>query len=111
MQCAGHDGRIEPFALEVLLTRQVPVHVHGVRRPALSDDRCDFGFLLRIHEHQRFAAETVEVLLDYAASEERGHSRIERVPTLQQDSERHSGRQRVTCGHAAGRPHHCRSQR
>ena len=105
MQCARYDRRIESCAQKVLLTCEVPVHVHGVRRPALSDDRCDFGFLLRIHEHQRFAAETVEVLLEYAAGEQRGHPRIERVSTLQQDSERPAV-SAVTCEHPL-KGHHC----
>ena len=39
-------------------------------RPALADDRRDLAFLFGIDEHQRFAAQTVEVLLEHAADDE-----------------------------------------
>ncbi len=93
---ARHDRGIEALALQVFLTREVPVHVDRVRRPALSDDRCDLAFLLRIDEHQRLAAEAVEVLLEHAAGEQRGDAGVEGVAALQQDAERRGGRQRMT---------------
>ena len=82
----------------------------ALRRPALADDRHDLAFLLRVDQHQRFAAEAVEVLLEHAAGEQRGHAGIERVPALQQDAKRRCGRERMTGRHAAGRPHHGRPQ-
>ena len=111
VQRAGHHGGIEPRAVERLLARQVPVDVDRLRRPALADDRGDLVFFLRIDEHERFAAEAVEILLEDAAGDERRDAGVERVAALQQDAERGRGRERMTGGHATGRSHHRGPQR
>ncbi len=111
MQRPRNHGGIEPGALERLAARQVPVHVHGLGRPALADNRRDFLLAHRIDEHQGFAAEAVEVLLDHAADEERGHARVERVAALVEDFERRGGDERMPRRHAAVRPGHERPQR
>ncbi len=108
---ARHHGGIEAVALQRLSARQVPVDVHRVRRPALADDRGDLGVFLRVHQHQRFAAETVEILLEHAAGEQRGHAGVERIAALQQDAEGRGGGQRMAGGHAARRSHHGGPQR
>ena len=45
-----------------------------------------FAFFFRIHEHQRLAAEAVEILLEDAAGEKRRDARVERVAAFQQDA-------------------------
>ncbi len=111
MQRAGNHGGIETGAVQVLVARQVPVDIDGLRRPALADDRGDLVFLLWIHEHERLAAEAVEVLLEHAAGDERRHAGIKGVAALQENAERGRGGERVTGGHATGRSHHRGPQR
>jgi hypothetical protein len=70
VQRAGGDCRVEPLAGQRLVARQIPVDVDGLRRPSLADHRGDLALAHRIHQHQCFAAEAVEVLFDDAADEE-----------------------------------------
>ena len=111
VQRARNDGGIEPLALQRLVARQVPIDVDRLRRPALADDRGDLVFFLRIDEHERLAAEAVEILLEHAADEQRRDAGIERVAALQQDAERRRRGQRMTGGYATGRSHHRGPQR
>ena len=111
MQRAGHHGGIETGAVQRLVARQVPVDIDRLRRPALADDRGDLVFFLGIDEHERLAAEAVEVLLEHAAGDQRRHAGIKGVAALQQDAERGRGGERVTGGHATGRSHHRGPQR
>ena len=111
MQRARHHGGIEARAVERLLARQVPVDVDRLRRPALADNRRHLVFFLRIDEHERLAAEAVEVLLEHAAGDERRDAGVKRVAALQQDAEGGRGRERMTGGHATGRSHHRGPQR
>ena len=111
MERAGHDGRIQPLALQILSAREIPIHVHRVWRPPLSNDRDDPGLLLRVDEHQRFASQAVKVLFENAAREERRHAGIESIPALQQNAEGHGGRKGMAGRHSAGRPHDSGSQR
>ena len=106
VQRARHDRGIEAGAIERFLAGRVPVDVDRFRRPALSDNRGDLVFLLGVDEHERFAAEAIEVLLEDTAGHERCDAGVKRVAAFQQDAEGGSGRERMTGGHATGRSHH-----
>jgi len=78
-------------------------------RPTLADDRNDFAAALRIHEHQRFAAQAVEVLFDDAADQQRRDPGIESVAAAHEDLEGRRGRQRMARGNSGVGPHHQRA--
>ena len=63
MERPGHHRGVEPRALKRLAAGEEPVDVDRFRRPSLAHDRRDLRFLLRIDEHQRLAAQAVEILL------------------------------------------------
>ena len=106
VQRAWHDRRIESCTIEVLLARQIPIDIHRLRGPTLTDDRSDLVLLARIDQHQAFTAEAVQVLLEHAAGKHRRHSGIERIAALQQNPEPCGGRQGMPRRDPARRPHH-----
>ena len=111
MQRAWYDGRVEACALEILLARQVPVHVNGFRGPALADDGGDLVVFLGIDEDERLAAEAVEILFEHAACDQRRDAGVERVAAFQENGERGGRGEGMTGGHATGRAHDRRPQR
>ncbi len=110
MHGTRNHGGVEPASFECLVARDVPVYVNGARRPSLADHRGDLAFGFRIHQHQRFAAQAVEILLDDAAHQQRGHAGIECIAALEQDAKRHRSGERVSGRDATRGAHHGRAQ-
>jgi hypothetical protein len=102
---AGNHGGVEAVPGKRLIAREVPIDIHGVRGPALAHDGSNFPFLAGVDQHQSFAAEAVEILLQNTARQQRGYTGIEGIATLQQNAEGDGRRERMAGGYAAGRPH------
>jgi len=98
---ARDDGRIEALAIQRLVARRVPVDGRARRRPALPHHRGHLAVMAWIDEHEGFAAQAVEVLLDNAADEQRRDAGIERIAAAREDLERRGRRQRMA-GRNAG---------
>lgn len=75
------------------------------RCPPLADDRRDLAFVLWVDEHERLAAEAVEILLEHAADEQRSKTGIERVAASEQHAERSGGCEWMSGGYPARRAH------
>ena len=106
MDGAGNHRGVEAVPGKRLIAREVPIDIHGVGGPALAHDGSNFSFLAGVDQHQSFAAEAVEILFQNAACQQRGHTRIEGIATLQQNAEGDGGCERMAGGHAAGGPHY-----
>ena len=87
MQRARDDRRIEPLAVKRLRVLRIPVDGGMLRRPALSHHRHHLAGGARIDQHQRLAAEAVEILLDHAADQQRRDTGIESIAAACQDFE------------------------
>ncbi len=105
MQRARNHRGIEALAVEGLAPRRVPVDGGALGRPALSDHRDDLAGAARIDQHQSFAAQAVEILLDHAADQQRRDAGIERIAAARENLERRRRGQRVACRYAAIAPH------
>ena len=109
MERPRHDGGVETLAEEVAIARLVPLDARTLRGPALGDDGGDLALGDRVDEDQRLSPQPVEVLLDDAADEQRGHARVERVAALEENLEGGGSRQRVPGGQAGGAARHRRA--
>src|SRR5690349_25093850 len=109
MQGAGNDRRVEPRAIEGFAVRLVPIDSRSLRRPTLTHDGDDLTGASRIHKHEGFTAEAIEVLLDYTAGQQGRNARVEGVTSAREDLEGGSGGERVSGGDARVVPHHGRA--
>ena len=83
----GTTAGSSPLPSSVLPRAPIPVDGGALGRPALSDHRDDLAGAARIDQHQRLAAEAVEILLDHAADQQRRDAGIERIAAARQDFE------------------------
>jgi hypothetical protein len=102
---ARHDGWIEPGAGQVFTARRVPVDRGAPRRPALPHHRDHLAGTPGIHQHQRFAAEAVEILFHHTAGQKGRDAGVECVAPLGEHLECGCSREWVTGRHAAVGPH------
>ena len=80
-----NHGRIETFAIEILMSCGIPVDGRAFGRPALPDNGRHFAFALWVDKDETFAAEAVQILFDDTADEHRGSTGIESIAVLQQN--------------------------
>jgi hypothetical protein len=100
----NHRG-VEAVPGKRLIAGEVPIDIDGVRRPALAHDGSNFPFLAGVDQHQSFATEAIEILLQNTARQQRGHPCIEGIAAFQQNAEGYGRCERMAGGYAAGRPH------